>query len=88
MRATREHPDLATGASPRSGIKISRLVRALSLVRGEDFVRIDAVKEVAVASLAHRLETRDASLPASEVILSILGKLDADPSLRSILRRK
>lgn len=88
VRATRTHPDLVTGASPRSGIKISRLVRALALVRREPYVRIDTVKEVAVASLAHRVETRDASLPASEVIVSILGKLDADPSLRKILKSK
>lgn len=88
VRATRSHPDLVTGASPRSGIKISRLVRALAIVRGEPYVRIDAVKEVASAALAHRIETRDASLPASDVIASILGKLDADPSLRKILKSK
>jgi MoxR-like ATPase len=86
VRATREHPDLVTGASPRSGIKISRLARALALVRGEEYVRLDSVKEIACAALAHRVETRDASLPASEVISSILGKLNADPALRSILK--
>ena len=88
VRATRSHPDLVTGASPRSGIKISRLVRALAIVRGEPYVRIDMVKEVAAATLAHRVETRDASLPAADVIASILGKLDADPSLRKILKSK
>jgi MoxR-like ATPase len=86
VRATRGHVDLATGASPRSGIKISRLVRALSFVRGEEYATIDHVKEVAVATLAHRVETRDASVSPSDVIKSLLGKIDADPSLRSILK--
>lgn len=87
VRATRSHPELATGASPRSGIKISRLVRALSFVRGEPFATIDHVKEVAVATLAHRVETRDAGVSPVDVIKSILAKIEADPSLRSILKR-
>jgi MoxR-like ATPase len=87
VRATRDHPDLAVGASPRSGIKISRLVRALAVVRGKPYVRIDDVKEAAVAALAHRIETRDAKRSAAEVVRSIVERLDADPAVRALLKR-
>ncbi|NIQ18261.1 MAG: hypothetical protein GTN43_05630, partial [Candidatus Aenigmarchaeota archaeon] len=46
VRQTRFHPDVHTGASPRTGVKLSRLARALALVRGENFVSIDIVKEI------------------------------------------
>src|SRR6185295_10677321 len=36
VRHTRKHPGVITGASPRAGIKLSRLARALALVRGAD----------------------------------------------------
>jgi MoxR-like ATPase len=88
VRATRESPDLVTGASPRSGIKISRLVRALAVVRGEEYATVDAVKEVAAATLAHRVETRDASASSADVIAAIVKKLDADPSIRKLAKAR
>jgi len=87
VRATRESGELLTGASPRSGIKISRMARSLTLVRGELFVRIDTVKEIAVATLAHRVEPRDSSRSSAEIIASIVAKLDTDPGIRKILKR-
>jgi MoxR-like ATPase len=87
VRATRSCPDLVTGASPRSGIKLSRLVRALAVVRGKEYATIDMVKEVAVSALAHRVEARDPSKPAAAIIESLVAGVDADPSVKSILRR-
>ncbi len=87
VRATREHPELSTGASPRSGIKLSRLARALAVTRGLDYATVDTVKEISGIALAHRVETRDATVRAGDVIESIVGKLDSDPSIRKILRR-
>jgi MoxR-like ATPase len=87
VRATRESSELLTGASPRSGIKISRLARALAVVRGEEYVRVDTVKEIAAVTLSHRVEARDPSRASSDVIGSIVSSLDSDPSLREILKR-
>ena len=62
-------------------------MRALAVVRGKEYATVDMVKEVAVAALAHRVESRDPSKPASAIIESIVAGVDADPSIKSILRR-
>ncbi len=46
VRQTRVHPDIEIPASPRAGVRISRLARSLALCRGMDFVSIDIVKEI------------------------------------------
>jgi MoxR-like ATPase len=53
--ATRSHPDLELGASPRASITLVRCAQARALIRGRDFVVPDDVKALAVASLAHRV---------------------------------
>ena len=53
--ATRSHPDLELGASPRASISLVRCAQARALVQGRDFVVPDDIKALAVASLAHRV---------------------------------
>jgi MoxR-like ATPase len=55
VRATREHEDVALGASPRASIALYRTSQALAAVRGRDFVLPDDVKKMAPSVLAHRL---------------------------------
>ncbi|MEW6046520.1 MAG: MoxR family ATPase [Bacillota bacterium] len=55
VRATRGHPSVEVGASPRAGLALMQLSRALAAVRGRAFVIPDDVKAVAVDVLAHRL---------------------------------
>lgn len=55
VRATREHEDVALGASPRASIALYRTGQALAAIRGRDFVLPDDVKKMAPAILAHRL---------------------------------
>ncbi len=61
--ATRQHPDLALGASPRASISLVRCAQARALVEGRDFVTPDDVKTLAVPALAHRV------IPAAELRL-------------------
>ncbi len=72
VRATREHADVMTGASPRTGVKVSRLARALSLIRGETFVTIDTVKEIFPAAVTHRLAMKSSAQNPSDVIDDVL----------------
>jgi MoxR-like ATPase len=58
VRATREEPSLALGASPRAGVALFLASRAEALLSGRDFVTPDDVKAVAVPALAHRLTLR------------------------------
>jgi MoxR-like ATPase len=72
VRFTRNHPDIEIPASPRAGVRISRLARSLALCRGMDFVTIDIVKEVFIHAMAHRIITRDPSIPPEAPLQSIL----------------
>jgi len=55
VTATREHPDVYLGASPRGSINLYRAGQALAALDGRDYVIPDDVKQLAVAVLAHRL---------------------------------
>ena len=55
VRATRDHPDLSLGGSPRATVALYRVVQASAVLAGRSFVLPDDVKAVAPAVLAHRL---------------------------------
>ena len=78
VRRTRRHPAVETGASPRTGVKLSRLARALALVRGEEFVTIDLAKEVLVPGVSHRLLLEDANGDARAVIDEVRSTVNVD----------
>jgi len=54
-RATRDHPAIELGASPRGTLFLYRAAQARAALDGRDFVLPDDVKDVAVPVLAHRL---------------------------------
>lgn len=53
--ATRKHPAIRFGASPRGTLGLARMARALSCIRGLQYVDPAIVREVAVPVLAHRI---------------------------------
>jgi MoxR-like ATPase len=53
--ATRTHPRVALGASPRASLGLVHAAQAHATVMGRDFVSPDDVKAIAVAALAHRI---------------------------------
>ncbi|GGE86267.1 AAA family ATPase [Mycetocola zhadangensis] len=55
LRATREHPDLRLGGSPRATLQLVRAAKSFALVQGRDFVLPDDIDELAHAVLGHRL---------------------------------
>lgn len=55
VTATRRHPDLELGASPRASIGLVRCAQARALIRGREFVVPDDVKALAIPVLAHRV---------------------------------
>ncbi|NED83673.1 ATPase, partial [Streptomyces sp. SID11233] len=54
-QATRVHPELRLGASPRATLHLVRAARASAALAGRDFVLPDDVQHLAVPVLAHRL---------------------------------
>lgn len=55
VRATREHEQIAMGASPRGSLALARAAQAVAAIEGRDFVLPDDVKQVATPVLAHRI---------------------------------
>ena len=70
--ATRTHPDLRLGASPRATLQLARACRAYAALDGRDYVIPDDVQALAAPVLAHRL------LPAAEAeqaVADLVGRL-------------
>lgn len=55
VSATREHPGLRLGASPRASLQLLRAAKAMAAMAGRDHVLPDDVQRLAVPVLAHRL---------------------------------
>ena len=55
IRATRESPDIACGASPRAAVLLAGAARARAALDGRDYVLPDDVKALAGSVLRHRL---------------------------------
>lgn len=55
VQATRSHPGLAQGASPRAGISLTALCRASAFLHGRDYVVPDDVRYIWADAIAHRL---------------------------------
>jgi MoxR-like ATPase len=79
VRQTRVHPDIESPASPRAGVRISRLARSLALCRGMDYVPVDIIKEIFIHSMAHRIITRDPSIPPEAPLENILNTVPVEP---------
>ena len=56
--ATRQHPQVAVGASPRAELDLVQLARAHALLRGRDHVIPEDVKALAIPAMAHRISLR------------------------------
>ena len=76
VTATREHPDVYLGASPRGSISLYRSAQAFAAMESRDYVIPDDVKSLAVAVLAHRLIVKSQAS---------LREVDPDRIVREIL---
>ncbi|MCY7373626.1 MAG: MoxR family ATPase [Spirochaetaceae bacterium] len=58
LDASRNHPQVTVGASPRGGLALVALSRGHAVLDGRDYVTPEDVKAVAVVALAHRISLR------------------------------
>ncbi|GAA3631535.1 MoxR family ATPase [Lentzea roselyniae] len=82
--ATRQHPSVEVGASPRGAQALVLVARAVATLDGRVYVTPEDVKECAVAVLAHRLvmkpETWTSGVNGVQVVTELLGKVPGPPS--------
>ena len=78
--ATRAHPDLRLGVSPRGTLALARGSQGMALLRGREFVTPDIVKAMAGAVLEHRLIVRPQAAANGRTARDILAEvLDSLP---------
>lgn len=77
--ATRDHPDVYLGASPRASLYLLRSSRAMAASRGRDYVIPDDIKDLIVPVLAHRVllspEAQMRGAGAEDVLGTMLGQV-------------
>jgi MoxR-like ATPase len=77
--ASRQHPQVAVGASPRAELDLVALSRARALLLGRDYVIPEDVKALAVPALAHRISLRPEmwvrQVRAADVVEELLRRL-------------
>ncbi|MEB3050235.1 MoxR family ATPase [Mycolicibacter sp. MYC123] len=77
--ATRHHPQVAVGASPRSELDLIQLARARALLLGRDYVIPEDVKALATSAVAHRITLRPEMwvrrIQGSDVVEELLRRL-------------
>jgi MoxR-like ATPase len=76
---TRQHESVYLGASPRGSLALYRTAQAQAMLDGRDYVIPDDVKELAYATLGHRVivspSARVKSVTAADIILSCLERV-------------
>ncbi|UFU04222.1 MoxR family ATPase [Ruania suaedae] len=75
VRATREHPSLSLGASPRAGLHLMALARAVALMDGRDFVLPDDVQSLVQPVLGHRVMLTRAARLAHTGVDDVLAEV-------------
>ena len=82
VRATRAHPDVALGASPRGSLALYKAAQALAALRARDYAIPDDVKTLVPLTLAHRLivkpESQLRGRTAGAILTEILERTELD----------
>ncbi|HSL31009.1 MAG TPA: MoxR family ATPase [Anaerolineales bacterium] len=73
--ATRLHPDLSLGVSPRGSLALLKGAQALAAIRGRDYVLPDDIKVLAPLTLAHRLILKPEAELRGQTAHTILGSV-------------
>ena len=79
VRATRDHPAIRYGASPRGSLGLMRAAQALATLRGREYILPDEIKYLAGPVLTHRLilkeEERLQGESADRIIEELIGRI-------------
>jgi len=77
--ASRNHPQVAVGASPRAELDLVQLARARALLLGRDYVIPEDIKALATPAVAHRITLRPEmwvrKIQGSDIVEDLLRRL-------------
>ena len=78
VKATRDHPDVELGASPRASMGLYRCAQAMAAIQGREYVIPDDLKTLAPHALAHRMilksQARLRERTAESIVKEILAQ--------------
>ncbi|MCO4100349.1 MAG: MoxR family ATPase [Gemmatimonas sp.] len=73
--ATRTHPAISVGASPRGSQALLLMARSIAVIAGRDFVLPEDMKRVAVPVLAHRLSLTTQAWAAGTNVADVVKEI-------------
>ena len=89
--ATRSHPEVLTGSSPRGSLGLVLTARAFAVLRGRDYVIPEDVKAVARAVLAHRITVKPelwmTEASGLRIVDAVLGSVPTPATLEAFRAR-
>ncbi|MBE6925009.1 MAG: MoxR family ATPase [Ruminococcaceae bacterium] len=79
IHATRNHPDIQRGASPRATLSVTAMAKSIARIQGRDYVVPEDVQTVFTTTIAHRLQLSPAAeakgIGAEAVLQDILSSV-------------
>ena len=75
ITATRKHPALALGASPRASVAMVHLAQAYAFLHGRDYVQPDDIAALFRSAIAHRLMLRQEAKLAHQTTQDVLSEI-------------
>lgn len=83
IEATRSHPEVLLGASPRASLALQRAARARAASRGREFVQPDDLKDLAIPVLAHRMALRPEAVMRGATVAATLTDVISSVPVRA-----
>ncbi len=81
VTATRVHPGVQIGASPRASLSLMKIARALAMFDGYEYITPDHIQEIAIPVIAHRImmdpQARFSGKTAEDVVWDVMKKIPA-----------
>ena len=81
IQLTRQHSQIARGASPRATLAVAAMAKATAVLNGRDYVLPEDVKTVFAGTVAHRLlltpEAKGLGRSETKLLTEILGRVPA-----------
>ncbi len=92
VSATRTHPHVLVGASPRGSLGLTLAARAYAVIAGRDYVTPEDVKQVAQPVLAHRISVKPelwmSQVSGRTVVDAVLGHVPTPPPAEFVVERQ
>ena len=75
IQATRDHPDLSLGGSPRASMALLHAAQSFAAINGFDFVMPDDVKQMFASVMGHRLIMRPESRLRKKTMARVMDEV-------------